>query len=93
MLITRTSLSGAADTFPWPGTTKAITVTNRTRPTLGAMHFSFFITFSVVLFLNLLIPIPRNPRPHGFVPIAGYYDNPHEGVLFIELALLPLPHS
>lgn len=30
---------------------------------------------------------------HGFMPIARYYDNPHERVLFMELALWPLPHS
>ena len=24
---------------------------------------------------------------HGFVPIPPYYDNPHEGVLFMELAI------
>ena len=24
---------------------------------------------------------------HGFVPISPYYDNPHEGVLFMELQL------
>jgi GNAT superfamily N-acetyltransferase len=26
---------------------------------------------------------------HGFRPIEKYYDNPHEGVLFMELELLP----
>lgn len=26
-------------------------------------------------------------RSHGFVEIAPYYDNPHEGVLFMEIAL------
>ena len=24
---------------------------------------------------------------HGFIPIAPYYDNPHDGVLFMELTL------
>ena len=24
---------------------------------------------------------------HGFVPVAPYYDNPHDGVLFMELTL------
>ena len=26
---------------------------------------------------------------HGFHPIESYYDNPHDGVLFMELDLLP----
>ena len=28
-------------------------------------------------------------RSHGFYPIEPYYHNPHEGVLFMELELLP----
>ena len=28
-------------------------------------------------------------RSHGFRPIEPYYHNPHEGVLFMELDLLP----
>lgn len=26
-------------------------------------------------------------RSHGFVDVASYYENPHDGVLFMELAL------
>ena len=28
---------------------------------------------------------------HGFVPIAPYYENPHDGVLFMELDLISHP--
>ena len=30
-------------------------------------------------------------KAHGFSPIPLYYDNPHEGVIFMELILLPTP--